>query len=566
MQHTFSGSASTLQSRRNRSCAMAVLLSACGVGSLAHCAADEFVVSGGTDGGAAMSPDGSMSADGSTAMSTGGDWGSASKGAMREAGSVSSSTQSLSAGSTNACESPWTIRLLTYHPTPVVPRKMYFASCTPPGGKTKLYTSITLKGASGTTFSGAVYEEEVDPVSGALKPTGVERQFAECNEMHGIATKSDCSVVGVLCRRASRSSETNQSTKDMVAALTDSGKKAWITQPGTAEQGEQRNDEEWLYDWADGNIAKPPATYVAHKAIGGWVYGSQALVYGETDNTYGLSLKATVFGGGWHEGDALLIVDRSNFTINEKRGWHWGCAAGHTLFNHATYNPSTSQYAVTCGTDLGIDPKNAGGFGGVWTHTESREAQGYQSVPLYKSLTIGGGPTSLLPLADGGFIGVFAGIDGAVKANQDFRNEGAVTSIGFAHFDKNGTVVGSIKRVASAPGVFLSAPQLAPLGKGTYLLGYTKMAAFADKEKLKFAYDDAFRIPTSYHVLEVDENGNALTQEQTLKGAGWGEQDQMVALGAGRVAWAYTPNAVMENGKRPSCESNQLALHVYTQK
>jgi hypothetical protein len=504
---------------------------------------------------------------GGPAKNTGGVWGTTDEGssAMREAGAVSSSSQALASGLTTACDSPWTIRLLTYHPTPVVPRGMYFASCTPPSGKTKFYTSMTVQ--AGTTFSGAIAEQELDAATGTLKPTGAERQFAECNEMHGIAAKSDCSVVGVLCRRASRSSETNRSTKDMVAALTDNDKKAWMTQPGTPEQGKQRNDEEWLYDFADGNLAKAPAMYVAHKAIGGWEYGSQALVYGETDNTYGLSLKATVFGGGgWHEGDAMLIVDRSNFAINEKRGWHWGCAAGHTLFNHATYNPSTSQYAVTCGTDLGIDPKNAGGFGGVWTHTEGHDAQGYQSVPLYKSLTIGGGPTSLLPLADGSFIGVFSGIDGAVTADQDFRNEGALTSIGFAHFDKNGAVIGKVKRIASAPGVFLSSPQLAPLGKGTYLLGYTKMAAFADKERLKSAYDDAFRIPTSYHVLEVDENGNALTQVQTLKGAGWGEQDQMVALGAGRVGWAYTPNAVMENDKRPSCESNQLALHVYTQK
>jgi hypothetical protein len=502
----------------------------------------------------------------SPAKSTGEGWSSSNEGGtMREAGSVSSSTRSLADGATNACESPWTIRLLTYHPTPVVPRGMYFASCTPSGGKTKFYTSMSVK--SGSNVSGAVFEQEVDALSGTLKPTGVERQFSECNEMHGIAAKSDCSVVGVLCRRASRSSETERSTKDMVAALADSGKKEWMTQPGTAEQGKQRNDEEWLYEWADGNIAKAPSTYVAHKAIGGWEYGSQALVYGETDNTYGLSLKATVFGGGgWHEGDAMLIVDRSNFTINEKRGWHWGCAAGHTLFNHATYNPSTSQYAVTCGTDLGIDPKNAGGFGGVWTHTEGSAAQGYQSVPLYKSLTIGGGPTSLLPLADGGFIGVFSGVDGAIKADQDFKNDGSLTSIGFARFDKNGMVVGSVKRIAAAPGVFLSSPQLAPLGKGAYLLGYTKMGAFADKERLKSAYDDSFRIPASYHVLEVDENGNALTQVQTLKGAGWGEQDQMVALGAGRVGWAYTPNAVMESDKRPACESNQLALHVYTQK
>jgi hypothetical protein len=485
----------------------------------------------------------------------------------RAAGTVvSNRTPALTSNQQFACESPWTIRMLIYHPGPTVPRLSYSASCTPPNGKTKFFTSATVKGAENTETSGVVIESELDPTTGALKPSGVQRPFSECREMHGIAAKSDCSVVGVLCRRPTGPSA--DATKDMVAALPDSGgMKAWITQPGSEAQGKQRNDEEWLYEWKDGNLATVPAKYVAHKAIGGWEYGSQALVYGESDNTYGLSLKATVYGGGaWHEGDALLVVDRSNYSINDKRGWQWGCAAGHTLFNHPAFNPVTSRYTVTCGTDLGIDPKTGGGFGGLWTHTEGKKEQGYKSVPLFKSLSIGGGPTSLIPIADGGFIGVFASVDGAITPNQDFKSNDAVTSIGFAHFDKDGALVGKIKRVASAPGVFLSYPQLAPLGKGTFLLGYGRMAAVADKAALKVTYDDALRVPASYHVLEVDENGNALTATQTLAGAGWGEQDQMVALGEGRVGWAYTPNAVRVGDKIPACASNELALHVYTQK
>jgi hypothetical protein len=498
-------------------------------------------------------PDTSAPAPGQS--TTGGEW-STPEGPItpRSPGTVSSSsTPALASARNFACESPWTIRQLIYHPGPVVPRKAYFASCTPPSGKTKFFASATVKGANDTDTSGVLIEAELDAATGALKPTGAERPFSECREMHGIAAKSDCSVVGVLCRRPTGASAIAEATKDMVAALSDNGMKSWITQPGSPAQGDQRNDEEWLYEWKEGNLATPPARYVAHKAIGGWVYGSQALVYGETDNTYGLSLKATVYGGGgWHEGDAMLIVDRSNYSINEKRGWKWGCASGHTLFNHPAFNPATLKYAVTCGTDLGIDPKNAGGFGGLWTHAEGGKEQGYQSVPLFKSLSIGGGPTSLIPVADGGFIGVFTGIDGVVTANQDFRSEGKVTSIGFARFDKNGALVGRVKRIASMPGVFLSFPQLVSLGQGSYLLGYARMAAVADKERLKFAYDDAFRVPSSYHVLEVDENGNGLTEVQTLTGAGWGEQDQMVSLGDGRVGWAYTPSPVMLADKVPA--------------
>jgi hypothetical protein len=487
---------------------------------------------------------------------------------LRAAGTVASGTQALASGLTTACEDPWTIRMLTYHPDPKVPRGMYVASCTPPGGKAKLFSSVSVKGTEGV--SGAVFEAELDSASGALTPVGVGRQFPECREMHGIAAKNDCSVVGVLCRRATGASTAERPTKDMVAALPESGEgghKWWITQPGSPEQGKQRNDEEWLYEWADGNTTKSPSTYVAHKAIGGWEYGSQALVYGQSDNTYGLSLKATVYGGGaWHEGDALLVVDRSSYAIDEKRGWFWGCAAGHTIFNHSTFNPATSQYAVTCGTDLGVDAKNAGGFGGIWTHTEGGKAQGYQSVPLYKSLSIGGGPTSLLPLADGGFVGVFAGVNGAFSPNQEFSAAGPITSIGFARFDRNGALVGNVKPIASVPGVFLSFPQLAPLGKGAYLLGYAQMAGLAERDALKFAYPDALRIPASYHLLEVDENGNRLTDTQTVSGAGWGEQDQMVPLGEGRVGWTYTPNPVRVGSNLPACASNQLALNVYTQK
>lgn len=493
-----------------------------------------------------------------------GDWDSSGEGSARTPGTLVSSTQPLPAGMTTAGEAPWTIRLLSYHPGPVVPRRMYFASCTPPGGAPKLLVSVSLQPETATDqppiVTGAVFEAQLDATTGALKPTGAERAFPECREMHGIAAKSDCSVIGVLCRRASRASETEPATKDMVAALTDTSMRDWMTQPGTPEQGEQRNDEEWLYEWTDGTFASTPSTYVAHKAIGGWVFGSQYLVYGESDDTFGLSLKATVYGGGnWHEGDAMLIVDRRDHSISQNRGWFWGCAAGHTLFNHPTFNPATSQYAVTCGTDLGVKPDAGGGFGGIWTHTEKGSAQGYLDVPIHDSLSIGGGPTSLLPLPDGGYIGVFAGVNGSISKNQDFQARGAVTEIGFARFDGNGVLVGAVKRVAAMPGVFLSYPQLAPLGNGEYLLGYGEMVPLKDQNDWNL-----LRVPGAYHVQEIDENGTPLTAVQTLDGVGWGEQDQMVPLGNGRVGWGYIAKPARVGTALPPWAAKQLSLTVYT--
>lgn len=496
-------------------------------------------------------------------------WDQPGGGGTHPAGDVATSTLALPAGTTNACEAPWTVRMLAYHPDPVVPRRMYVASCTPPGGKPKLFTSVSLKPEADTSktpaVSGAIFEAQLDPGTGALVPTGVARALPECVEMHGIAAKSDCSLIGVLCRRASRASETQPFTKDMVAALPDTGeggKRWWITQPGTPAQGEQRNDEEWLYEWTDGNVTTTPTTYVAHKAIGGWVYGSQYLVYGETDDTFGLSLKATVYGGGtWHEGDALMIVDRKDHSLNLGRGWTWGCAAGHTLFNHPTFNPATSKYAVQCGTDLGVQAMDNGGYGGLWVHAEGGASQGFLSLPIHNSISIGGGASSLVPLPDGGYLAVFAGPSGSIGKNQDFQKVGPVSEIGLARVDAAGALVGNIVRLAAKPGVFLSYPQLAPLGDGTFLLGYGEMVALAEQTDW-----GTLRVPASYHVLEVDENGAALTEDKVLEGLGWGEQDQMVPLGPGRVGWVYTPNPVRTSAGSPACAAKQLVLGVYTKK
>jgi len=76
--------------------------------------------------------------------------------------------------------------------------------------------------------------------------------------------------------------------------------------------------------------------------------------------------------------------------------------------------------------------------------------------------------------------------------------------------------------------------------------------------------DDAYRVPLAYFVLEIDESGTPLTEPQLLDGVGWGEQDQMVALGDGRVGWAHIPNPTLENLVVPSCNSPTLQLSTYS--
>lgn len=491
-----------------------------------------------------------------------GDAGAAEASPLRAAGIVTSTSLPLPAAVTNACEAPWSVHLLTYDPGEGTrPREMYFAACTPEAGTPRLWASLTTATSDTAQTAGLLLEAELDTTSGELLPTGITREFPECSELHGVAVRSDCSMVSVLCLRASRSSEVDPLTKDLVASLPDEGEggaRWWLTQPGSEAEG-QVNGEEWLYEWPDGDLAAEPTRYVVDKAIGGWNYGRQALLYAEAQDTYAASLKATVFGGGaWHQGDSMLVVDRSDWTLDMQRGWLWACAAGHTIFNHAAFNGTTGKYAVGCGTDLPPFGE-MGAYGGVWAHLEGRESTGILTLPA-TGIQNGGGAGTLLPLDDGGFLGVLVGpSDGGFGADQDFTAEGPHSSIAIARLDADGALVGEPKWVAAPDDRWLSFPQLAPLGDGVFLLGYGTMSSVD-------ALDDwgLLRTPATYHLQEIDIDGNALTEAQTLApGVGWGEQDEWVSLGRGRVGWAYTPEPTREGTTQPPCAHSVLATHVY---
>ena len=48
--------------------------------------------------------------------------------------------------------------------------------------------------------------------------------------------------------------------------------------------------------------------------------------------------------------------------------------------------------------------------------------------------------------------------------------------------------------------------------------------------------------PKAYYLMEIDADGNRLTEPQRMDGTGWGGMDEMVSLGNGKVGWAYIPN------------------------
>ncbi|MBF0442451.1 MAG: hypothetical protein HQK54_11145, partial [Oligoflexales bacterium] len=322
-------------------------------------------------------------------------------------------------------------------------------------------------------------------------------------------------------------------------------------------------DEEWLYEWSDGNIQNNPKKFVVHKAIGSWEYGNHYLILGEEDNTYGMSLKTMVFGPDGkskHDGDAFGIISRSDYSLLTGRSRMWSCASGHTLFNHPSFNPATKKYAVMCGTDLpALGTSGAGG--GFWMRVEGKNAEGFADASLYKSLSISGGPTSLQPLADGGFIGVFAGINGKPDSSVNFRDKEPASSIGLVRFNPDGKPSGSIKWLVSKPRTFLSYPQLVPFGDGTYLVGYAEMKNLDSSAEYKHEYS----IPQNYYLMEIDQEGKPLSDAVKLSAAGWGEQDQIMPMGKGRAVWAYIKNPAYEGKNvQPPCRSAELQLSVYS--
>jgi len=436
-------------------------------------------------------------------------------------------------------------------PLAIVPRRMYFASCNTDSAHPDFFVSLTLG-------EDAPHPER-DPTGGGIarfrydaatqKFAKVEqRYFPECLEMHGIATSADCSTVAALCRVESG---TPGADKDSLATHPSAD---WMTQPYKC--GDKKNDEMWLFEWNSGSLGSGLKRYIVHKAIGSWEYGNNYLLLGENDNTYGIAVKATVGDNDCHEADAFLVLDRTSYDMTN-RAWSWACGTGHTLFNRPAFDPTTKKYAMMCSTDY--NEAEQGGLGAYFFRMEDSPATEFHHLNL-DGIKNKGGASTLLALPDGGFMGVLVGVDGEITPDVGYPLEPS-TSIGLVTFDATGNQVGEINWAVKDPDAYLSYSQLAPLGDNRYLLGWGVMKKLNDPGDTT---DESYRIPWHYYVVEIDQEGNRLTEPLLLDGAGWGEQDQMIPLGDGRVAWAYIKNpALKADGTYPSCNSDSLQLSVY---
>jgi hypothetical protein len=485
--------------------------------------------------------------------------------ALAASGSVTATSNALLNNVVNAAEWPWRVRTFHYDPDPVVPRRMYFSSCKTATDSPKMFVSMTVANPN-------------TPVTKPKETTGLLMKFSYnvttktysrdasvsfpgCSEALGVATSNDCSVVGMLCRRPWGSPNP---TKDLVAAIPDQGFRDWITQPGSPATP---NDELWLYEWNQPDVKTTPKKYVVDKAIGGgWEYGSQYLIYAEQEKKWGISIKATVGTSPAHQGDSFLVVDRNTMSINTNRGWLWECGTGHTLFNHPAYDPVSSKFAAMCGTDY--NSAETGYLGAQVVHVEgqpNREFWHYNMIGIRPK----GGVGSFLPAPGGGFLGVVTGTATAPSAVQNFPLT-PKTAIGFVRTDATGTATQPVKWFGTSGSTYLGHAQLAPLGNGRFLLGYAKFTnpAVDGNGQGGIKDENTFRVPSSYWVFEIDAKGNSLTQPKQIQN-GWGEQDQMVPLGNGRVGWAYNPEfwrkgTAAAGYTYPNPRSNNIQINVYT--
>ena len=462
-----------------------------------------------------------------------------------------------------ACDWAWTARLLspTLGRTEVYARRMYFSSCNTESDSPTMFASMTVGHgpyANDTDgLDGAIVETRFNPATNKLEKIR-EQHFPECIEMMGIASSDSCGTVAALCR-----TDWGRTDFDKDVAETYPGDH-WLTEQ--EYKGNER-DQVWLYEWKNGDIQSEPDKYIVHKAIGQYELGQQYLVYGENDNSYGISVKSTHQG---HIADSYLILNRDDYTLSGDRGWDWNCAWGHVLHNRPSYNPDSGEYGILCGTDYTI---NKDPYGSIAFTAEAGRFNEFHHTNV-NNVTSKGAPGSLVPLADGGWLAIFNGVDDGeygehVMFDPTYKIPWSpATKIGLARLNQAGELV-SKKWVVDLGNHYASYQQLVPLENGNYLLGYGKMAAQSDDPEIDWywAYNNYLRHPLGFYVQEIDIDGNAVTEPELLRNSGgWGEVDQLVSLGNNKVGWAYLADGTIDIGdfkSAPACSVDDLQFNVY---
>ena len=502
-------------------------------------------------------------------------------------GVVSRSSGAMPGGLPTACEISGHDRFTADANTDWLPMRSYFAACATDTDEPRMLLSVTLvddsprphHGFTGAppedTRVGAIFETKYDPATRSLVRTGNDIVLDQCDEAHGIAASEDCTRIAVLCQRYDHASTHESFTKDLTL-----GRTGWITQPDNFEavngnanltpserQDRYRvNGEMWLLEWNGGSFSETPDAYVVNKAVAGSHLGNNSLLYVESDNSYGAHIFASVFdgNGGRHSGDTFIVIERDGWTISSDRGWTWQCGIGHTLHNRPVFHPDTGLYYSVCTTDWHRD--EAGPGAGFWVKPETSSATipGWQFDVTWSFATRAWGGTHTFLPVDDGLLGVVVGRDDITTGPPPEGFQGAERlEIGIVSMGDDAMELREhrwTRWVAADPQYSLGHPQLASLGQNQYLLGYGRMRDTLSEER--GAADH--QVPWSYFVQRVDGAGEAIDAPVELEGVGWGEQDQWIALGEGRVAWAFRSDpTLVDRRNAPACSADELQLSVY---
>ena len=140
------------------------------------------------------------------------------------------------------------------------------------------------------------------------------------------------------------------------------------------------------------------------------------------------------------------------------------------------------------------------------------------------------------------------------------------TEIGLVQWNAQGEQQGDIRWIRSDSERYLSYSTLSVLGPDRYLLGWGAMRAQDRSVEPATTGDNSVRVPWEFWLMEIDEEGQALTEPLRVEGAGWGELDEMAPLGQGRAGWAYIDNPALdpETGIGPHCNQPSIELSVYS--
>lgn len=484
---------------------------------------------------------------------------------------VTTELGALPAGLEATCEYGNAWRLHSQHGqnVSVVPQRRYVAACTDGSGP-RIFVSLPV--SDGEARSQYVFEARLGD-NGEYVLSGNALHMPNCEDASGIAAAPDCSELGVLCHRAYGSSAASAPDADLITPYVGDagGERSW---PLRSDNGanDDTNTEMWLHEYPGADLAASPSTFLVHRAVRATntarPQGQYYLVRSSEGDEYAMALRTSMFteGGQRHVADAFLVIERgenpADWRIHPSRGYPWACGRGHTYVNHPGYNAYSDQFAIACRTDVGANAyfrTDTAGDGDPF-HTHSFNGQGGN--------VIGGGPTTFVGLPDGGFLLALIG-NPMEEVNVHAWTEGPPTRVGLARFDAAGAMVGEVQWVVASSTHFLGHPQIAELEEGRYLLGWSEQWRIGDgldeTSMWTIRRRHSFQSAWAYYVVEIDAEGQALTQPRHIEGAGWGDLDEWKSFGDGRVGWSYigSPELTAWNAA-PSCGRDATqALFVY---